>query len=507
MEIRARKGEKTVMNDIESRTLMEVRRFLDDQRRNRYETFLIELLNELTRFRDRRFRSIIYRIYDRGDKQLGGRRLKEEREIARKLIKLRQKTASTRPTDVYDIIAVTIVVYFHSQIDLVHKALTEPNGLRNSFTAFDTIRHDTGDGRGYYAIHVKVKSENPVYRGILGEIQIKTLLNDGWGAKTHDLIYKSRSYIGPEMANYNALLGEGVQLLERQSEVVKQLIEKEWQEDQQRKRLAQSRALLTMTQSPRPDYEVKVAELARTIGEHANELKDCDEQSELLRSYLDKCENLKAKYGANPAVCRLITYIVSLRESGDLNSLALDAIDELIDSAEDGQKKIDGMTLRALAYFTFGNLESSVSSGRSALQYASEQKLKNPGEQKQKMARLKMNLAYFLAEDFHSRRGMESSDVPRDEALKLVRDAWVDVEPEFMARFLDTKGAVEIVCGKDAEEIKAGIEDCRKAFSSVKNPAEKATAQAYLKLHERRAFLRLLELDASEQGTTLPTSV
>jgi len=62
-------------------------------------------------------------------------------------------------------------------------------------------------------------------------------------------------------------------------------------------------------------------------------------------------------------------------------------------------------------------------------------------------------------------------------------------------RFLDTKGFVAIACSDDASEIRAGLEDCRKAIDITTTPNEKSAQEAYFKLHERRAFRRLLTLE------------
>lgn len=56
------------------------------------------------------------------------------------------------------------------------------------------------------------------------EIQIKTLLHDAWGAKTHDLTYKPSGKIGAELLTSFELLGNNLANLDQQSDALRQSI-------------------------------------------------------------------------------------------------------------------------------------------------------------------------------------------------------------------------------------------------------------------------------------------
>jgi ppGpp synthetase/RelA/SpoT-type nucleotidyltranferase len=97
-------------------------------------------------------------------------------------------------------------------------------------------------------------------RGLICEIQVKTLLDDGWATKTHDLTYKPRQgvSVNPELKAQVNILGDSIQLIERQSDIVRKLIEHQWSRDRQRRAAAQQQLLFALIQEQREDVDPDV---------------------------------------------------------------------------------------------------------------------------------------------------------------------------------------------------------------------------------------------------------
>ena len=194
-------------------------------REDNYLRLLRKTQEQLVEFKDRfEYRDAIYRIYSRADKQIGGAPLKSREKIAEKIVRERTKNSDFKPQDVHDIIGVTVVVYFESQRDLVADGLEKIAALEG-LRFFD---RDLKAERGYHAVHFKIECTNePPLIGLKGEAQVKTLLHDGWAAKTHDMIYKPPIKLSSEIAAHAAILGDTVQLVEKQSDIIRRLVERE----------------------------------------------------------------------------------------------------------------------------------------------------------------------------------------------------------------------------------------------------------------------------------------
>lgn len=211
------------------------------RRKPNYISLLAVVSEELRRFKDRpSFHDVIYRIYSRADKQIGGQPLKAGWKITKKLSEWRVKKPSTQMIDIHDIIGVTVVTYFTSQRKIVSKALQTPNSLGE----LEIVQREEKNAKGYYATHLVATSTKQPRSGLLCEIQVKTLLDDGWATKTHDFTYKPKSgiQINPELQAQIDILGDSIQLIERQSDIVRKLIEHESSRDKKRRTAAQQEA-------------------------------------------------------------------------------------------------------------------------------------------------------------------------------------------------------------------------------------------------------------------------
>jgi ppGpp synthetase/RelA/SpoT-type nucleotidyltranferase len=100
-------------------------------------------------------------------------------------------------------------------------------------------RHDKAFGyRGYhYALQLAgaLLDSNDDLASLRCEVQIKTMLEEAWDAKTHELSYRREEDIDPDLLLRMKQLSDALQLLDQQSEAVK--IEIARQQRQQRARV------------------------------------------------------------------------------------------------------------------------------------------------------------------------------------------------------------------------------------------------------------------------------
>jgi hypothetical protein len=180
--------------------------------------------------------------------------------------------------------------------------------------------------------------------------------------------------------------------------------------------------------------------------------------------------------------------LASIRDGGDFNNVALDGIGSWIRAtANDPDERLRAYAFRALANYTFGYFPDSVRDAEKALEYVGA--INNANIK----AGVKMNLAYFMAEEFYHSPSASTLDTKYARVHELMSDAG-SLLPEHQNAFEDTRGAIEIAFGKSEELVRAGLHRCYAARSKVaqKTP-EWAAADAFYRLHEHRACHRLLE--------------
>jgi ppGpp synthetase/RelA/SpoT-type nucleotidyltranferase len=456
------------------------------RREDQYIRLWRKTLEQLVAFKDRlEFRDAIYRIYSRADKQVGGAALKSRDKIVAKLVRERKDNPKMRAQDIHDIIGITVVVYFESQRNSVADGLEKPGAL-GSIRVFDREKKEE---RGYHAVHFKIASvDEPALSGLKGEVQVKTLLHDGWAAKTHDMIYKPPIKLSDEIERHAQILGDAVQLVEQQSDIIRRLIERELSRETKRRKAVQERLMLFMTDPSSPDFNQRAAKLAEQMHSDLDHLRKCHESDAILTNHFSEWKRFKEEAGPSRPVCRLITLLASIHEAQDLTKIAREAIEDWIKVSEPGEAKAGALNFKMMAKYLFGDFEGAVSDARKALAYCKKNAL--PVET------VKSNLAYFLAE-YYFHRQHRLDEMRRKEIvdeLEKLADELKAADGEKDSATLSTLGWVAIAIGKDAPEVRKGIEMCQRALHLLdsKDPHYSAR-KAYYHLHEERAFQRILD--------------
>jgi hypothetical protein len=146
-------------------------------------------------------------------------------------------------------------------------------------------------------------------------------------------------------------------------------------------------------------------------------------------------------------------------------------------------------TQMSLANYVFGQFEDAVRSAEEALAYC-----ETNGVEPSITNIVKMDLSYLIAEArFHHKKKYGSEWAER--AKRLIAEVIGSIPPEDeKVDCMDTLGAVEIMCGENEDEVRNGYEICKEANKQLSQDHPlKEVADAYFRLHERRAFRRLLE--------------
>lgn len=428
--------------------------------------------------------------------------IKTDRKIAIKLHKWRNDPRDTKqytPGDIHDIAGITVVCAFPSDLNEVVSYLNSKQPEPSY--RFGSIEYRMPmENRGYSAYHGIVHGRGPL-DGVKCELQLKTVLIQAWGQKTHDLTYKPAGDIDPRLTDYMEKLSHTVQLLDEQSELLKNQITEVWSLDVKRRTAARKQMLLQLHSEDSPAKDLIESFLENEDALAVNELTDGT-----VADFEDHLEAYEKQFGSDKDFCRVLTIYALNRRTSDRNDKALDAIDDWIERTELREDvEVDesiraAKTFRSLAAMALGEYAEAISSGRWVL--AEAQRIEN----ERAIFSAKCNLAYFLSEACYHRYYDEPEGGGRlsrtgsnecgEEALSLISSIELGDYPEHILNAAkDTIGAVRICCSDDEDGIRSGLQLCREAFSASEGTDAHEAVKSFFDLHEKRAFRRLLALE------------
>ncbi len=213
-----------------------IRRFIEIHRLT-YENDYLEIKNTV----QNKLKDLdIYKVYGR-DFVLGESLLKDPRKIRLKFnqhhIKNHNKNGSL--WDVPDIVGFTIVVAYPSEISRVceiidsliddHTLGYRRHGTPSDIKASEYIKSKFGrpfENYGYFACHYNVYWITARTRNPICEIQIKTILHDGWQHKTHNLTYKNSQKLDTYIDKGFEILGDLLAKIDLHSDLMRSNIER-----------------------------------------------------------------------------------------------------------------------------------------------------------------------------------------------------------------------------------------------------------------------------------------
>src|SRR6266851_1506563 len=220
------------MPHLDSTERLELERKLHDPRwRVRLVRVQKIVEEEFERFRDQAEMLTIRAVVPRST-------IKDLKSVARKIERRRQSGLQYGFADLEDLVGVKILCPYASDVHSVIDCMREHSGFKITPITDEEAKRETPEGyRGY---HFTVQLDGPLLvndedlMGLKCEVQIKTMLEEAWDAKTHDVTYK-RTNIAPNLQRQMRAVSDQLTVLDERTKVLKQLIMEEELEERRKK--------------------------------------------------------------------------------------------------------------------------------------------------------------------------------------------------------------------------------------------------------------------------------
>ena len=470
--------------------------FYDDNR-PRLLKLLVTITNTAEDLKAELGKDYIQRIYSRSDKQRAFGRGNDEFKSATKVAKLIICEDAKIPSDVDDLLGLTIVVHYSDQIKVVEDLLIE------RLTAC-MIKQDKSSMKasGYFAKHIVWLSEHPDHSGLKCEVQIKTMLHDAWAWKTHDLTYKPRGQLDSRLATMMSVFSDGLEAMERQSQMLRDVIVDRWRvEESWRSSVRRGLLAVLPVMTDWKSHSDKAKELRAFIEAEQKVLVQATSDSSIVLKVLKDIIDLK-KSSLFEAYLLYARFAI-LRDTDSDRENAISSAWAFYDAIEPAQcsdakqnYQIWGIPLVLQAC---GDIESAISIGRELLDQS-----RYPFNERD-TAILALNLANHLIEQAHLDYANKAKELAQsqEEILRLLTKCGLLSEHDPSA-LVDTRGMVDVVFSTTSLGVRQGmvlIEEGRKTPNDA-DPSEDELAQIFYFHNMGIAWQRLREVTADELRST-----
>lgn len=357
---------------------------------------------------------------------------------------------------VTDIIAFKIICGYLSDQPLVEQ------WIRNTFDVVD--RESVEYASGYMSWHyiVRLKEEHVKDQGLPDdwtsvpcEIQVKTLLQEAWDGKTHDLVYRKGDVSKFEQEQFH-LLSKALHVADTQSEMFRLEIEEARKEEQQRRQAALQ------------EYFVGTQQIAEQVGyETKEEMSEDDvkaviDKMQLRAKEIDEIDQMDSREEKRELLRLGVTiFLETLKE--EAKKWTLDYARQMLDKHRD-----DAFIWcrTATVYWALRDRYASLETVVRAIDIAERQ---NNDEERNHAIR---GLTHYIAE--YGREDL------RDLGFRLLGEA-----EEESATFLETKGLFLIKIAMTEAEIEEGKLCLARSIEVAEKSQDKQlvrTAQAFCDL-------------------------
>jgi ppGpp synthetase/RelA/SpoT-type nucleotidyltranferase len=363
--------------------------------------------------------------------------------------------------DLPDLIALTVLCAYRSDV------LDFIRWLRNSFDVRthdeEALRDNPQGHRGYhYVVRVRpdVVRAHTEYRGINCEIQVKTILEEAFDAKSHDFTYKPGGrLIPPEVQQQFGILSSSLRAIDQYSEFLKDLILAEEREIELRR---EASILLCLKNEEAMGVARELTLDFDTVGGHD------------IAHIVQKFDSSFSSNGVSRGLCRCVAACGLKLNDDFLKDEAIRYATMLVGSSPSAEWPY---RLRASVNWTLGRFEEAIEDIGIAIELA-------PDAVAQK--RTKNSFVYFVT-DWKCVKKQEKQ-AWSDRAANYVTELSSGVGEPIL---LDTLGYYYIIFGRTAEEVERG----RKLLGEAREqaPLDKLRA-TFFKHHECIALKRLLTM-------------
>jgi ppGpp synthetase/RelA/SpoT-type nucleotidyltranferase len=368
-----------------------------------------ELMSE-RRKTDQRLHSV-YKIYSRGEKQ-DNDELKHPRRVRLKFNAYNGGKSQASLFDVPDIVGFTIVVPYPLDINGICQVVDEmindhtikigAGSADGSSTdrAKSRIKSMHGrpiEDRGYFACHYNVSTVGVVPRPVC-EIQIKTLLQDAWGAKSHDLTYKPQGQTDRDLIDSFNLLGDTLAKLDEQSDIIRSSIERKAKVRSGKRSKVQLETIRSAAWDAANTKELK------TIFQDIENLK-IDPLSDKEPYHLR--DSLFGAFNDNrSAACLLMCFLAAKSGRASIFQHAQETVAIWIQEAIDPLERLRARAIAGLTAFSADNGAEAIDHGEEAVRLI---EATNSGDHTERFNQLATSiftsLAYYHADQIGSHEG------------------------------------------------------------------------------------------------------
>ncbi len=403
-------------------------------------------------------------------------RVKTLDSVTQKISILRESRPAAQFSDLVDVVALTALFSYTSDI----RPFTD--WLRRTFSvtpASDELakrEYESGHCAYHFALRL-TDTEGESFSRFLDlqcELQVKTVVQEAFDAKSHDLAYKpGKLEVGRKLKEQFAVLSSALGSIDLQSEFLKDLI-----------------------LSDQRDLDLR--------------------RAAILKLYFDGKKNLPAQAGLDPEnlpppiqvlsalkskapdpmtteFCKFAVFCALKLDSNLLKNRALEWVNKLV---EQGSGEPWRFGVRGTISWAFCNYEDAINDMERIISWKTGEHA--PGADR--IARAKNNFVYYVCDC-----ELFKHDV-RDEWRKMAK-AYVRELRKQRATEEDTLGFYEILHGKTFDEIERGRAKLKRANKARSDSPDSRIYNAFYELHDHAALLRLLEMSKShnrgnDQGET-----
>jgi len=377
--------------------------------------------------------------------------------------------------DVEDLVGIKILCPYPSDVTDVIGWLRTHRKFRVSPESLDAARREKKEGYRGYHFSVQLNDlllvDNEDLMGIRCEVQVKTMLEEAWDAKTHELTYRREEQVHPTLLKEMRTISDELAILDAKTEILKNLIlDKETQEHQRKEAVV---AVYLRESMP------EVIEIISQIP-NGEELVKGNFTSTNVLSLVPVIQQYREQRKLSKAWCRLAALVGLFAKGRHLDVWALDACEELIRQDADDPR----------SYLTKSSICWALDRIDDALELAEVaiKKAESRGDQNV-LVEAKSSFAYWVAEKVWNQAEIEPALV--ELAKAYVNDA-LQIRPGDPGDS-DTKGFLLITTGSTEDGIEAGRKLIREAQSKA-GPEQERIATAFFRRHETIALLRLAKL-------------
>lgn len=382
--------------------------------------------------------------------------------IVQKIEARRKDTPAFKYEDLTDIVALTVLCPYASD---VQQFIGWMKTAFDVHTADAEAYRDYATGhRGYHYVVSLTDPElaNRPHLNVKCELQIKTLLQEAFDAKSHDLAYKPGYLkVGDDLQTQFSVLSSALGALDKQSEFLKDLILREQHELDLRRN-----ACLEL-------YLRNYGEMAERLGINPATIGASD-----VLTVIQKLKSASVSLMSGD-FCKFAAYCALKLNHELLKDKAVEYTDQWVTECE---KDVHRLFVRGSIKWVLGRFEGAFEDLSDVIERASEAGDDEEGR------RAKNNLIYFVCDCQLFKHHVDDQWLVKIEPyVKEIRDAHTGNES-------DTVGFYLIMFGKTPEEIEEGRSLLR---TSSKNRTDQSDEEIYTRfknLHEYVALRRLLQL-------------